>query len=987
MGEQKPLKRNTRLRVLNREGGQREFIIGDVLGTGGSCIVYDGYYRNNAGKRSTVRIKECYPYKLHLNRLETGELEVSDAEKYEFNFYKERIRKSFEVANELHEAAGLTNSTSNVLDIYEWNQTVYIVSSYVEGDTLAKTELSSVKEVISILAGTAKSIARIHERGYLYLDIKPENILVYKEIPGFVQLFDFDSLIPIETMEDDITEYRVSYSAGFSPVEQRMGDLSGLGRYSDIYSLGVLLFYLLFERTPKATECCSDATYNDIKMKWNVHYPKRFYDELTIFFHHTLQPYYKDRYQDVKELLVQLKRVEEYAETQKVFLHSSQINKQTNIVGREKECNRLLQWYDGLDKLLFVTGMGGIGKSSVVRKFLVDHIQRFDNLIYLQFKESIQETINDDIQFYINSFEKDPSESREEYFYRKLKTVRQQVEGTRSLLVIDNFDGVLNEAFQELLKCEWKIIVVTRSDMRNAGYVIEKIEELKDRESIQSLLENNIERKLEDNEYQKLNHIVQLVKGNTLIFTLIAKQIAKSYLDITEAEILVKTYGFSKMASEKVEYIQDGVVHYEKMGVIIKKVYDVAVLSDEKRKCLKFFSLFDLPGIDIKMAKNVLQLNTLDSVNELRDAGWIEVNDRKVQMHPVIQETLRNVEWTNKDRMTALEEMKLLIQILKKDGTEESISVWNSKKISQSLFQAKSMLRYSGEDLELKEEEIYKQLLYAVILRSPREDEDYIIQNAQVLLSDSVYEKPYRKIDLYDYVIHVICQKGDYSEAEKQLREARSFAMRQKDDYVIGKYYDMLGDFYDFVLNGAYYNKDKRAKELVSKMLSVVEQSIKAMKKSKHPEAKYLTMKYMLNKVGILIRSKPEQAYKIKKLLWSTGKMIKEDNAKNMELQSIYYLMCAWYYTLCEENKKSIPYYLNKVLMINKKREIYDLDRIDYFYIPAANMMFEVGEKEKSLRWLEKACDLCDSHSEVQPYVRRKQDLLQYEDEVKRIWS
>lgn len=671
MEEQKPLKRDTRLVLSNRDGGQKEFVIEDVLGIGGSCIVYDGYYVNNAGKKSTVRIKECYPHKLHLHRLETGELEVSDAEKHEFEFYKERIRKSFEVANELHEAAGLTNSTSNVLDIYEWNHTVYIVYSYVEGDTLAKAKISSAKEAIRILIGTAKCILHMHEMGYLYLDIKPENILVYKEIPGFIQLFDFDSLIPIETGKDDIIEYRVSYSAGFSPVEQRLGDLSQVGIPSDIYSLGVLLFYLLFNRTPNATECGSDARYDYAKMMWKIHYPKRFYDELTDFFHHTLQPYYKDRYQNVKELIAQLKRVEEYAETQKIFLHSSQMNNPMDIIGREKECKRLSQWYDGSDNLLFVTGMGGIGKSSVVRKFLADNMQKFDHLIYVQFKESVQETIIDDIQFHINCFEKDLSESREEYFYRKLKMVRELVAGTSSLLVIDNFDGVIDKEFRELLKCEWKIIAVTRSDMRSSGYVNEDIEELKDIESIWALFENNMDRSLEPNEYQKLDHIVQLVRCNTLILTLIAKQMAKSYLDMSEAEILVKTNGFSKMAPEKVSYIQDGVIHYDKMGAIIKAVYDVSVLSDEKRKCLKFFSLFDFPGIDIENAKMVLELNTLDPVNELQDAGWIEIDDRKVQIHPVIQETLRNIEWTDEYRSTVLKEMKLLIQIFEEDGVKE----------------------------------------------------------------------------------------------------------------------------------------------------------------------------------------------------------------------------------------------------------------------------------------------------------------------------
>ena len=136
MKERKPLKLNTELRFTNYAGGDMHFWVVDVLGFGGSCIVYDGYYINNAGARSTVRIKECYPYKLHLTRNDREELIVPDKESEKFEIYKDRIRKSFEIANELHEAAGLTNYTANVFDIYEANNTVYIISSYVEGKIL-----------------------------------------------------------------------------------------------------------------------------------------------------------------------------------------------------------------------------------------------------------------------------------------------------------------------------------------------------------------------------------------------------------------------------------------------------------------------------------------------------------------------------------------------------------------------------------------------------------------------------------------------------------------------------------------------------------------------------------------------------------------------------------------------------------------------------------------------------------------------------------
>lgn len=984
MRERKPLKRDTELRFTNHTGGCQHFVVGDVIGIGGSCIVYDGYYLNNAGKKSTIRIKECYPCKLHITRSETGELEVPDFEIRKFDFYKDRLRQSFEVANELHEAAGLVNSTANVRDIYEWNHTIYIVSSYVEGQTLAETEFSSLKEAVSSVLSTAKSIEQIHEKGYLYLDIKPDNIFTYSERHEFVQLFDFDTLIPMTVKEsEDITEYRVSYTVGFSPVEQRTGDLSLIGKYTDVYSLGVLLFYLLFGRIPKAAECGSDAKYDYTKFRWADYYQKRLYDELTDFFNHTIQPYYKDRYQSMSEAAAHLTLIEKYADTQKLFLHSSQIGSQEYVLGRENECTRLLNWYDGTEKLIFVTGMGGIGKSSVVRKFIKDNWKKFDHLIYLQFKDSLCKTIVDDMQFCINSCEKDPAESLKEYFERKLKIARELVAGTQTLVVIDNFDGAINEEFSQLLTCEWKILVVTRSDMSNFGYPVEKIGELKDRENYFLLFENNMNRMLESREYQKIDHIVNLVKGHTLILALIAKQISRSYLDIVEAEKLVEICGFSQMAPEKVEYMQDGVRYYDGIISIIKSLYDVAGLSDEKRKCLKILSLFDGSGFDTRMAKDILQQHSYDAINELKDAGWIEVNERQVQMHPVIREMFRCVEWTEEYRTIALRVMQILIREIKENGKTGELYVRNYKKLSQLLSMTKSVLRYCGEDVGLRRQMVYKKLMQIVLINLSREEEDYIIHNAEILLADPTYDNPYFKIELYDYVVYLLCQQKNFPKAEKFLKAAKRFASGQKDTYMLGKYYEMVGNFYDAVLDGAYYSCEEKDLKIIDKMHLATDASIRYMSKSRYKKAKHFTIKYMLGKVGILIRSNKKHTREIKKLMRSTRKMMKEDDSKDTEIYDMYHLICAWYYTLCEEQKTRVLYHLEKLEYINKKREQSDLDVIDYFYIPAANMMIEMKDFKSSMAWLEKASDQCDLHPGSKPYLRKKQELLRYEEDVR----
>ena len=148
MEKRQPLKINTELTAQNSSGGTMRFVIGRTVGFGGSCIVYDGYYVNNAGVKSTVRIKECFPYKLHLRRSEAGVLIAENGENERFEAYKMRMRKSFETAHFLHETTGLTNYTAHVFDMYEANGTVYIISSYTEGNVLSNVVFASLKDAV-----------------------------------------------------------------------------------------------------------------------------------------------------------------------------------------------------------------------------------------------------------------------------------------------------------------------------------------------------------------------------------------------------------------------------------------------------------------------------------------------------------------------------------------------------------------------------------------------------------------------------------------------------------------------------------------------------------------------------------------------------------------------------------------------------------------------------------------------------------------------
>ena len=981
MRERQPLKQNTELRFTNHVGGNMKFVVGEVIGIGGSCIVYDGYYVNNSGTRNTVRIKECFPYKLHIKRNDVGKLIVPPNEIEKFEKCKDTIRQSFSIANELHELNGLTNLTTNVYDIYEANNTVYIVASYVEGSTLSDVDFVTLKDAVKVVLSTAKSIEKIHNDGYLYLDVKPDNILMYNETPELIQLFDYDSVIPIAEKEN-ITEYRVSYSVGFAPLEQKTGKMCHIGKRTDVYSIGALLFYLLFGKAPGTADCGFGVTYDYTKLKWDTMYQQRLYNELNVFFNNTLQPYYMDRYEDMSGVVAQLQEIVKYADMPVPFICSCYVANTGLVVGREKECASLAKWYNSDEKIIFVTGMGGIGKSTIVRKFASDNADSFDSIIYVQYRNSICETIADDTQFCINGYEKDANESIKEYFDRKIKAARELTVNTNTLFVIDNFDGVIDESFKELVNVNWRIIAVTRCNMENSGYACQKIESLNEKEKIYSLFESSLGRKIKFDEYRKLDRLIEMVSGHTLTLVLIARQIAKSYLELDEVLTLAEEKGFSVMSPEKVDYMHDGKMFYDKMTGIIKAIFDISGLSEDKKKCLKILSLFDSTGVNVREVKGLLKLDSLDDVNELRDLGWIEINDKVVQMHPLIQETIYQMEWTDECRHIAIYEMEHLRDTIKLNGSKGKEPDYH--KLCKYLYRAKAFLFSCGKDDCLSLDNVYKSLMYITIVNSPKEQENYILSNAERLFSDSEGMSNYEIIELYDYIVYILCQKESFKHAKKYLRDAKTFAKKCNSHYIWGLYYDMLGDYYDSLQNGKYSPGNEAEILGLRKLYNSMDKAVYHMKQEKSDKAKILCCKYVLGMACGMIRSTPEKKNEIKRLISGIKPTIQHYSSVNSYIRSVYYMVCAWYYTLCEPNNNAVVHYLYKASDINEVRGMSELDYIDYYYIPAANMMVELGEIARSLEYLEEAIHICDNHMDIAPYTRKKGDLLGYKSQVEK---
>jgi serine/threonine protein kinase len=1026
MDSRTALNNSDQLRFQNKEGGIVLYTINKEIGRGGSCIVYDAFYETNADDRKLVRIKECYPHKLCISRKKSGELQPSPKDMESFESAKEKLLSEFKLCNRLFNAKGLTDSMVTTFDIYMANNTAYIVSAYSSENTLAIYKPISVKSCVSLVKQVAYALGHIHNEGYLYLDTKPENVLIIEGQSDRIQLFDFDSLVPISAIHDKIGNIRLSYSKGFAAIELQMGETKKLGAHTDVYGVGALLFNLLFGVTPTAPNCEADANYDFTKMVYaETIYQDKLPFALTEFFRRTLANYYLDRYEDMQQAILKLEDIEKLADVTVPFVYSTRIITQDNFIGRINELKELNKWLKQKDNnCLFVTGMGGIGKSALIRELLVENRSKIDSILYLQYNDSLVRTLTDDLLAKINTTEKNDAESLDEYFHRKLGKFKEIVAFTNSILVIDDFTGENDRNIVSLLEAEWKVIFISRKNPLGHDYKEMPIRAIEDEGNLRLLFESNLGRSIDEQEHRYLNNIIAKIFGHTLVLQLLAKQIASSYLSVMEASELVNKHGFSSIASEKVVYEKDNVAYQETISNIIAALFDADRLSESKRTLLKTASLLDENGIDINLFHSLLKLESKDDINELIIDGWIVKRDLVISLHPVILEAIRHWDWNKAYKLSAIQLMESLFFEIRINGHKEDSSqklldytqrmsqtprLWkliertlargglagkitreryirssdkaiiNKANLLQYVQLSEGILENCKREISLRNNDIYNNLLFCTILNMSRCREDFILERSEELLHDSTLKKGIAQMELFKRVVAIYEERKDFDAAYEVIVKAEQVAKssRQNRNYVYALYYGLLSGYYDAKLNGAYDSVESGETACLAKLIVAIDKTIRYAKKSWLMQKidKQFLAENLLAKAMILIRSCPEENVQIRELIFSATKIVFEFTQPYSKVRFIYYMVHAWYCTLVSPNYESAVAWMKQAREISSKTSTTYLDEIDNRIIPCANIFLELEQFERSAELIEEGIQLCEKYDAVIPYVRKKMEL------------
>ncbi len=647
----------------------KAYRIEETIGEGGSCIVYAACSLNDG---RNVRIKELYPVGIEIER--DGQVLQWKSEQVR-NREEEQFRKTAKKNIMLQNHPAFQNTIVHLIDdVISSNNTCYVVMSVDQGrtfDEVVNDEETSpdLAEVLKILLALANTILSYHKEGYVHLDIKPQNFLVLPEFKDRVKIIDIDSVEPLQDVQNRKAVIR--FTNGWAAPELKSKNYKAIGGYTDIYSIGAILFSWIMGRVP-------DVKDNPNFPNWNVREALKekitdfdVINSLDSFLKKCLCKSPRERYQSMEEVISKLEELCQKC-GRKRFIKSeySLLARQTSFVGREKELQEIAETLKD-KKAVFLYGFRGIGKTSIAQKYIELNKKDYEIIVFFKYQDSLDD--------FINGVKIINEEGKEEAFeggLREKLECMKQIVNEKVLFVIDNFDTKYDHRLLDVLAINAKFLFTTRINTPHTAMdsvVYQHVTELSREEGLRLFeLESGIPGN-KKNEYY-MDEILKIFDYHSFLISLVArytlnsnKTISKVYEEMIEKGIS----GFGK-DSDYVEHEKDGVYKEESILGHIEQLIGIMGLKEDESK-----------------------LRVLDNIYFLSKT-----------VSNVTEDCYRR--YTGAENLNALKEMVKLGLVKKSEAGFLDIEdgTWGIKSVNSNVYSLHSLIAKTYETLDRKKEEI-----------------------------------------------------------------------------------------------------------------------------------------------------------------------------------------------------------------------------------------------------------------------------------------
>lgn len=465
------------------------------VSAGGTCLVYHAYelIKNSMGNEISKKIilKEFYPelpaeYNKLICRKSDGRLVFPENIKTsgEFMLKLERFKTSYDMFIYFHNNSLTNNYTVEASSLSEAYGTWYMIMNYNQAESLTEYIESrpSLNDFLKCLQKSAEAVSYFHALGYLHLDLTPSNILFFSD--GYIKIMDTDSFI---LKSKFALRYGVSFlpfSDGFTAPEIVNYDsqserlrimMSKMGETSDIFSIGAIFYRFLFKENVYHYDRYCSLCSADSRLTFSKDYQKLLLDNKSLisgmslgiiksfssFLSKTLSPDVNSRYKSMTEVSEALNRLINATMPNKMYIRENYHVNNCVVYGREKKLEEIenafkRQINSGSNRIVFIHGIGGIGKSTLAREYASIHRKDYDLIIEISVHDAKDAIRNIDIvNFnYLN----------DDYGFcgRKMDAIKELLAESKALLIVHNYDILNDEHFNTWYEIPCDIIITSR---------------------------------------------------------------------------------------------------------------------------------------------------------------------------------------------------------------------------------------------------------------------------------------------------------------------------------------------------------------------------------------------------------------------------------------------------------------------------------------------------------------------------------------------
>ena len=651
-----------------------EYKILDTKGRGASCVVY---LAENCTNKRIVLIKELYPIDLGIFRDKENNLIVPNSFCEHFKFYKHKLCEAYKLQLEFHNSDETGNYTSDAETMVEAYSTLYIIMNKVVGSSYDKVVPENITDVLEVCKSVATVIGFYHKKGYLHLDIKPDNIYVLKETNQIINLFDFDTV----KLKSDLKNgnYIASTNKISAPEISKAEIDEFTGKYlqevderADIYAIGHILFEKVMERNAKSSDIILGKKFNLEKTKLLKNSSPQLREKIQEIFQHTVVRMKSERYSNTDELIKALDQALEIATEEKDgYLIDNNITVTTSssyYISRKDKLSEIRQHLENYH-IAYLYGIGGIGKSETAREYAEEYRCAYTTIQLSIYSGDLKSLIAG-LEFSNDNktggyFEKDINIRYEIKLSLLSKTM---INNERTLLIIDNYNVEPDsdeykrnvEVMKDLKKLHIHILFTTRT-LPNDDKTKIDIEELSKEELRHMFFAINPKDKDKEERIAQVDELIETAYRHTLTVDLVAHQTAKieGYGKKTLSDYIkvLKKSGINSGINVAVYNNKDD---NEKSDIIfehIRVLFNLTALTEKEKYIMVNACLLPLSGMPVAEFESFIDLENYpnsesndgwgenSTISNLVKSGWIKRIDgevSKITLHPIISEVTVN---------------------------------------------------------------------------------------------------------------------------------------------------------------------------------------------------------------------------------------------------------------------------------------------------------------------------------------------------------